>query len=346
MGTWLTGGSRIFSVVEIGAQDMTDDIENTEQKAQPSRITLWGVTGSGKSWMLNAFGRELEWYNKFDGDFTYKLYEMDERENALKEYKPIARLDSKTVPATLQWSDKVWIFERKFRVATLRRRVSSHRHKIIIHDNAGMDLTAAAGGIVGRVVQVEKKRVDGAKRTLEVADGVILLLDPTGIEDAIVASTSSAEKISQEDYTALITQVLELATKQGNRKLKVAVCLSKSDSLRLELPPRDLVEVFFGKELIEEFDKRKKRGVDVRYFRFSAVGSYFDEQGIKRPNLAEDGQGIANENAWNPVHAASPFFWMFEAIEKERVAQPINSPFRVLLANREKLYIPYAIRES
>jgi hypothetical protein len=317
-------------------------------KQQQSRVTLWGVTGSGKSWMVNAFAKELEWYNRFDKEFSYNLYEYDENNNSLKPYSSLTRLDNKIIEANIRSTDKVWVFERKFRASDLRHRVSTHQHKIIIHDNAGADLTVAAGGRID--TEVDQLRVEAAIKTLEVADGVALLLDPTSVEGTPVATVRETLKRPRSEYEELITQVLEMAVKDKGKdeeKLRVAVCLSKSDSLQLELTPKDLVEVIFGKDLVGYLNTLEKLGkLDIRYFRFSAVGSYFDEKGIKRPNLTDDGNGVANENAWNPVHAASPFFWIFEAIERKRVAQPVEGAFRLLLADRKELYIPYAIRKS
>jgi len=323
---------------------MTDLDGSQKQDLLQSRVTLWGVKGSGKSWMVNAFAKELEWYNRFDAEFTYSLYEHDELNNSLKKYTSLARLDNKIVAATVRSMDKAWVFERKFRVDDLRHRVSTHQHKIIVHDNAGADLTVAAGGT--SVENVGQTQVDAAIKTLEAADGVLLLLDPTSVEASPVFTQKVTEKRSRGEYEELITQVLAISVK-NKKKLRVAVCLSKSDSLQLELTPKDLVEVIFGRQLIDHLNGLEKlEKIVTQYFRFSAVGSYFDEMGIKRPNLTDDGDGIRNGNAWNPVHAASPFFWIFEAIERARVSQPLESSFRFLLSDRRKLYVPYAIRKS
>lgn len=143
---------------------------------------------------------------------------------------------------------------------------------------------------------------------------VIILLDPTNIKDSPVEMAGSW--ITKNDYERWIDSLIEIGLKDKSH-LQIAVCLSKSDLINSFLPTEDLVAAIFGDGIIKVFNSPQ---VTTGFFRVSSVGTIL-MNGARLPNITDNMTELRDQDKWNPVNVASPFFWIFEKKEKERISK-------------------------
>lgn len=296
---------------------MTEDnpVKNTD-------IALWGVTGAGKTWLIHALARELAWYTEKDPDFSYSLKDSDDQ------YIRSLHAPTKSgIAPSLEGEDHLWIFERKAKIKSRAHQISSHAHQILIHDNPGDDLRKA----------LDEYALDNdtmVSRTLKISRNIIILLDPTTLNDGklkIATPEVNERKYSKSDYERLIGTLVDVVI-SNNQNVRLAICVSKADLLKIHLPTEEIVKVMFGEGIMRALSSPK---VTKQFFRVSSVGVLRSSDGRKKSNIDDKLEGLIDESRWSPINVVSPFFWLFEAIEKERIG--IDD----FLGDRKKYYIPY-----
>jgi hypothetical protein len=285
-----------------------------------SSIIMWGPKGSGKTWLLHAFVKELEWYNEKDNEFIYSLKDTDG--NII--YSP-ASINSMDVAPSAQSEDHVWIFERTGRNPKAHgHQVSTHTHRIVVHDNPGLWLTDA--------VDPQSNFSNGVvTSTLQSSNNIIITLDPTSVKNSPVVTADIPDVPSKADYERWINILLNIIL-QKHPVANTAVCLSKSDLIKFYLPTDEIIRVVFGEGVVKAF---KKPGLNVNFFRVSSVGHIKTLDGKRIANLDDSLQSIKDEARWDPVNVVAPFFWLFENIERQRIKKGD------IFGDREKHYIPY-----
>lgn len=286
---------------------------------EQSRIAIWGTVGSGKTMLINAFAKEINWYNENDPEFSYSLRDSDGR--YLYHY-----LDELFTQPTSLAEDHLWIFERRGKISNSRsHQISSWSHQIIVHDNPGSNLINALVDPRGEELTLE---------TLINSDSIIILLDPTNIKHSPVSSEFDV-RLSKFDYSRLLESLVNTVLDANQRKLNIALCISKSDLLKIERPAEELIKVIFGDDILRAFQHPQ---INIKCFRVSSVGRVRVLGGKVVPNISEDAGHIREPNAWNPVNVVSPFFWLFEAIERKKISSSSKfSPF----GDRLNYYLPY-----
>lgn len=297
-------------------------MENPENIIK-TNIALWGITGSGKSWLVHAFAKELMWYTENDPDFIYSLKDTD---NApIRSLKAPSRQD---IEATQSTEDHIWVFERRGRKNSRSHQISSHAHQIVIHDNPGKGLVDAA----------ESSLSDGnlISSAIHASQNLILMLDPTSVKSSPVVGKDIGAH-TKSDYERWVGSLIDgLLSKSPNKNLRVAVCVSKSDLVQIQLPTEEIVKVIFGEGIFRALNFPH---VEKRFFKLSSVGYFKKAGGSKRlPNITPDDLADAkllDEDNWNPINVVTPFFWLFEAIERERIRQGD------IFGDRERHYIQY-----
>jgi GTPase SAR1 family protein len=288
---------------------------DTEERSDPNaNVALWGAYGSGKTWLLNAFGKELAWYNENDPQFEYLLKDIDD--NYLLFTEP---LNTDNAPPTDASVDHLWTFERHGKLKNSRaHQISSHAHRILVHDNPGQVLVNVING---------DESNDIVFSALQNSPNLILLLDPTNVKGGPIASSSS--QLTKSDYERLLGMLVEIVL-QKNSQVRIAVCLSKSDLVKIHLPTEEIIRVVFGDGALRSLNSPR---VDKAFFRVSSVGIF--RKGGKRLSNLTDGQALSDPDHWNPLNVVAPFFWIFEAIERQRISEGD------WLGDRNKIYIPY-----
>lgn len=278
-------------------------------------IALWGASGSGKTWLLNAFGRELAWYNENDPDFEYSLKDIDD--NYLLFNEPINAVSS---PATSASEDYLWTFERRGKKKNSRaHQISSHAHKILVHDNPGDELVKVING---------EGNNDVVFSALQNSTNFILLLDPLNIKDSPVGGSTSSE-LTKSDYERLLGMLVEIVLR-NNKGVRLAICLSKSDLVKIYLPTDEIIRVVFGDGVLRPLNSPH---VEKKFFRVSSVGT-IRKHGKRTSNLS-NGQSLDEPDRWSPINVAAPFFWLFEGVERQRISAGD------WLGDRNNVYIPY-----
>ena len=274
-------------------------------------IALWGPSASGKSWFLHALSKELDWYNRVDPNFEYRLY--DYKDSPVRDYS----LPNNEILPTAFAEDYAWRFERRGKKNTLPHKISSHLHNIVVHDSPGRTMIDA-------VVNNSKYENEMYNNILRYSNNIIVFLDPTNINDNPISETANNSFLNttKHDYERLLYELIKISLEE-KKYLRLAICLSKSDLISNCLPAEELVSTIFGQDLINII---KSRQVISSFFRISSVGIV---------NITAEGNLREVEN-WNPINVVSPFFWIFESVERERITTGDS-----FFDDRERYYLPY-----
>jgi hypothetical protein len=309
-------------------------------------IALWGPTRSGKTWLMKSFGKTLTRYTNKDPEFAYHI--IDPEGHSLQLFKAPEN------EATINVDDIAWLFFRKPKINTGAHSISAHTHTIWLHDAPGSKLEELKDPVI----------VSGLRN----ADGVLILLDPnllsstrlsgqvqTQQDDLIAqlaqggqgASTPSMDSglYTQNEYTQITTKALELLSHSPREGRGVAICVTKMDLLGVQgRDPWQLIEAYFGQDMLMQL-RSFQAHLLMETFAVSAAG--FLESSGRQPNYDWENQALLAPDQWNPHNVEAPFFWMFEKIERQRLAKNSNGIVRSLFGkSRQKDYIPYVIRRS
>lgn len=274
-----------------------------------ANIALWGPTSAGKSWMIRALSWELAWYNQRDPEFHYRVVGAS---GQVYSWQPPT---GTSVPATMDPVDREIQFNREPKRNSTRHRVSAFMHRLVLHDNAGLNLVKA----------LHSPGMDAiVETTFEFAPYVIAVLDPTTLPRVTGSASASATVnpssgmlTSVSEYLDSINTLCHFLVRAGSGKKYLAVCLNKVDMLGWNPPPQQILRMIFGQAMQDVLDGYHAQ-IDIKVFATSSVG-YYIEHGERKPNITAQGE-IAQPNSWQPCVAA-PFFWIFEHKERERLAR-------------------------
>jgi len=313
-----------------------------------SDIAMWGPTGSGKTWLIQAFAKELQWFDKNDDHFGYELLDEDQQPVEAAPPTPIG---------TREAEDHLLYFRRVPRIQDRAHNYSAHTHMLNIHDDAGSSLVAGL---------VDPKAFADAHQTLINSRYTLVVLDPTyarkGVKSTLrkgdgrqdtpyeddledlddddngeLPYIARKDYLTPQEYLQLIQALFrELSVGLGNRqnarkKRYLAICLTKMDRKKLHGDPNLLLGRLFGedmKRLVESY----RSTFAIRVFSTSAAGMI--GVGNQKRSMESDG-GLENPGLWDPRGTTAPFFWMFQNAEMERLG---------VSTERLKWYLPYPVR--
>jgi hypothetical protein len=169
---------------------------------------------------------------------------------------------------------------------------------------------------------------------IENASCVIAVLDP---------HAHRGHNYSQEQYKNDIKALLDRLRK---RHTYIAVCVTKIDSLGVYRDPESLIEAYFGAEMFRllESYRNARQHITMEYFSVSAMG-YLDPN-RQVPNFDPMKGELQDANRWEPYRVESPFFWLFNEMEKERLRN--TSGFLGLFFRGDRLagHLPYPVRRK
>lgn len=277
-----------------------------------TKIALWGPTGSGKTWMLRAFGRDLIRVNSLINDNTptirwdLRLFDSED--------KPIVVPVDLTISPTGELEDEVVMFMRTpiNKAGDPELSIPSVSHKIILRDNMGENLVKAM-----RLTPEVSDRP--AELILSTADAVIVLLD-VNYRAFVVSDPTMGILADDASYAEHIQELCRLLSTGGEQK-NVAVCVSKVDLSSLK---SNVIRTLFPRtdEVLQQYSKRLR----INYFNISSFG-YIRHRGKFLANFNPDTGSVLDPQSWKPYNVSSPFFWIFEQIENNTATQ-VSSPFR------------------
>jgi len=294
----------------------------------PREIAFWGPSSSGKTWLMQSLARSLHKINQDDAEFEYVLAQPE----ALA--APANAFQAPQNQATADAYDKVWLFQRKVRPEhdTPAHRMSAHSHSIVVRDAPGELLMQG----VNNVVMVP----------LRDAQCVIAVLDPSLIDTTEAAPAAQPERAAtqglaslfgsssstgaptpnygvafqytQAQYTQMMSNLLQLLSSAPQPNRHVAVCITKVDQLGVQgRSPWQVVEVFFGPEMATLLRSYEAK-MAIETFTVSAAG-YLDDT-RQQPNFDPGTRSLLSPERWQPFAVETPFFWLFNNLERERLA--------------------------
>lgn len=322
--------------------------------SKQTKIALWGPTGAGKDWLFRSFVRELDYYNRRNEDFHYDLMRNRPGEDDLV---PVTVRTPENIPSPGH-EDINYIFKREALIQDEAHLISAHVHDMLIHNDAGKNLVSSLN---------DADTFEGTYQTLIQAQSIFLVLgipneegtvegtspevnsQPGTESDKFVsvmngnsnsamnygASLHSTDALngnwSKNTYYKFMQLLLNVLSKGPRRNL--AVCMTKSDLLNFRGDPWEMLERRHGVSLLNLLRlNQQKHNIEV--FATSAAG-YVKQGDREMPNISQN--GIRDEQHWNPVNTAAPFFWIFEQIERER----LQIGLKIFRSGKIKKYISY-----
>jgi hypothetical protein len=142
--------------------------------------------------------------------------------------------------------------------------------------------------------------------------------------DAIHSQKARTQDWSKDDYYEFIRILLREFEKGPARN--IAVCLTKSDQDSMHGRSWDIFERRYDKRirsLLEMYridpaqPENNIRKHNIEVFITSSAGYLYNLTTLKYEKNFINGV-LLNPDDWNPYNATSPFFWIFEQIEKGR----------------------------
>lgn len=316
-------------------------MQTTLLDEQLNKIAMWGPTGTGKTWFINAFGRKLKDYQD-DPDFFYELLEGDNilhevLQNSQQEKTEIPvsvkPSETKNIKATEDIQDHVWIFRRRSKKTTTAHSVSSFSHAIHVADNKGQNT-------------IELKNNRAVINLVNSANFIVMMLDPTKLS---TVSGDLGSQISPSDYANVVDNLFQAFIVNPHSKRHIAICVTKIDQLHVkQRDPWELILMYFEKEMYEVLQKyNRNENFSLETFAVSAMGFLRDGTNMI-PNYEVSNGQLLNPGEWKPYNVDAPLFWLFENLEKQRLRRNNSGVLGKLIfqPEREKLYIPYPIKRK
>jgi hypothetical protein len=278
-----------------------------------NKIVFWGPQSSGKTWLFNAFLKKIEILNKKLKSLGHSIVTQEQRDGRWVDVGHVEDLIEKPTPGMIESYYRIL---RRRDGDSILSQVNNQCHEILVVDNAGgffekrkrNDLTV--------------NEIERAKEKVKKAHYLVLALNSGQQENA--------------NDGAIVENLKELSgyVEDGSAGKYIAACLTKVDSLGqeliVELYNRDKSELrsllirSFGVRYVDQiYDALDALKCDdknrVELFATSATGYYLDSENVKRQNISSDHKVLADSAKWHPEEVETPFFWLFDRIECERL---------------------------
>lgn len=334
-------------------------------QSQPSFISsefaVWGPTGSGKDWLFKSFVRELEYYNrKQSGGFQYSLSSKEQQDEDFVRDYPEA---PENKPSSIR--EDIWYqFERIPITQDDAHRISAHVHRIVLHNNKGADLLDSVK---------TPDLFEQAFQALRISQNILITMDPTSATSSKVKkagaklaeraleldqdydgsllppalqptnSEAASRPINKSEYYEFLSRLLDrlsTSTPGTGGKYRLAVCLTKYDSLRLAGTNWNILESVFGRDIRTLLEGYRSH-FHIEAFLTSAAGFIETPDRGKIPNINIKDGNILDFNRWEPWNVSAPFFWVFENNERDRIS---DTSARLYREHNLRNYLPYPKR--
>jgi GTPase SAR1 family protein len=289
-------------------------------------LALWGPKASGKTWLIRSLARTFVHLSVKDQDFDYEINDFA--------HQPVDPSPPALIEGTGDPKDHIWWVRRKPKSSKKNNPahiLSSQVHMVNVHDAKGQDT------------------IDGSNRVVqsgfENSQFIIMLLDPTLTQHAPV-TTDDNSLIPDHEYTNYVRIFLQTLLNQPLKRY-IAICISKFDMLGIRRPPKQLVKMYFGDEMMDLLQQHQATDrIELNYFAVSAMGFINKNKSNFDISLHDGIGGLAQPGQWKPFQIEQPFFWLFEIIEKQRL-QRTTSPLVNIFYKEDRLkkYIPYPTRD-
>lgn len=280
-------------------------------------ISLWGPTAAGKDWLIRAFAKELELYNRRRGiDYQYTLEDLFDPQNP----NPVIAEPPINIGASVTFEDFHYLFKRTPIIPDNKRFRVTYEHDIVIHNDAGINLTECL---------IDQNTFDRTYFTLISPRNILLILaipdedkntqinhnilndDTIDISTIASLQQSNASIWTKTTYLVYLRRLFNSLDRERGKK-NIAVCLTKWDLQPYIGDPWSVLQRRFDNSIVN-FLRQKQQIHNIEVFVTSAVG--FRREGNSFVANYQGGT-IPETNRWNPINCASPFYWIFEQIER------------------------------
>ncbi len=293
---------------------------------EETEITVWGPTQSGKDWLYKGFAKELEEYTLRSADFSFDLRE---KRRADMNFLPVMAEPPDDIHPTSIGEDYIHSFSRKIKPNKNDdpHKLSAYTHYINFHNNRGADLVAAL---------LDPARFEQTFLSIINSKYTLIVLDPNfeKSENLSIITTENSQDshdeypeiavrpgMNKDNYYKILTMLLEALVDSGIPNRHLAVCITKTDTLKISSSnPWYLLERTFGQKIHRLFNNYRTT-FNIEVFATSAAG-YMTKRGKSEVNFI-NGKLIDREY-WKPVNCASPFFWIFQNKEIENIKAKSN----------------------
>ncbi len=273
----------------------------SDVKLNELQMALWGPPTSGKTWLLEAFGRKLFLMNEVleeKNRFALSLYDMNRRRDVVGD----GRFPEPTGDATIAQNLVKYRFVRRGLGKGFQYEASTCCHYVDILDNpGGATIQETEEEAIRESVRIQQRK----------AKNLILVL-------------TKDDNLDSQEYLAKLRDLRrEFNRVEGQRR--IAVCITKADEiggpgLVFSSDPQALLPLVFSdnhEQVVEFFDDllSVEDGHDVAYFAVSASGY----TGTGDPNIDPISGNLVDVDAWHPINVEEPFMWLFDRIERDRL---------------------------
>lgn len=275
-------------------------------------IALWGTTGSGKTWLVEAFYRKIQLMNeelrRIPNFFEFELIDLDTDRPVPTDKRPKQK-------GTEETKYQQYLFVRKGLGEGLRFDASSHCHRIALTDGQG-SLMAKVGDQT-----LDDKKKQQQRATLEILkrSGYVMAIIEAGTDD------SGTENTNHKAFSQALKDLRQLLKGQHRH---IAMCLTKADQYGtgIEHIP-DVKTLVLGRfnadvsdDIFKELTQFKKEDKhEVQFFSMSAAGYYEDDKGERKVNKNPTTKELEEADLWRPEGVEKPFFWLFDLLERAKL---------------------------
>lgn len=302
-------------------------------------ISMWGPTSSGKTSLMNSLMRSLYGLSQRDTLFDYLIYDADAEELRVNYSHLFTPPFTKDQSGTISPESFRWVFQRRFKATTNNTHpINVHTHLIQIHDMAGANAMALNDAITKTIFSNSKF--------------VLIMLDHTLLTESDssqgIQTPWSTTSLTKQEYVASVEKFIRFLAETKPQDIRwLAVCFVKVDLLSINRDPWQLIKAHFGSNMTDLLtDCQSRLGWKVESFSVSSVG-FVHKDGKRKSNFDIGKLEILDVENWAPHNVESPFFWMFNEIEKLRFNQHDTWLSQWLFSdNRSKEWIPYVYNRS
>ena len=323
-----------------------------------TNITLWGPSGAGKDWLINAFVKELEHYNLIDKDFHFEMGTVNGGDPIPTPLNPMPPIN---IAPTTEAYDYHYSFRRVARFPVDRARdLSARNHEIIIHNDKGQVLIDCLDDQISfeatfqtlintqniflvlgplpkdmqhanlTVTQPSEPRQEGTDDD-KFPDDAEVYIHSSGNNNDITGLSNINPAWGKAEYLQFV-RLLFSSLKRVPGRRNIAVCMTKADQETRKGDAWDILRSRYGSLFCRELEVHGLQH-NIQVFYTSAAG-YLRQGGRDLPNF--QGGTLRDTVRWRPVNTAAPFFWIFEQIE--RASLPKKSIFGM---DPQEIYMPF-----
>lgn len=284
-------------------------------------VYLWGPSGTGKTWLLNALIRHI---NRMESELRNKKSSFDLWVEDLRDNHRVvsSELESK---ATENIEYITYILKRRYNIRGSNKQseitalACTHDHHISMLDGPGDETTGEVLLIANN--EENRARVLSAYTRLKSAHYLVVAINEGNVSDG-----DGKQRTRGSIGKAFSEALQRLINLDRDSEQKVYICFTKIDQYqgaaanvpamltrlfekhadRIEGQLRDLVQI--------------RQGELPAYF-VSAPGYYNDplDNNKLKPNFDSAGGVLADPTSWRPFRVCDPFFDIFDDGEKKAI---------------------------